>query len=104
MNSFYAMRRANGDWLAVDDDGRLRMLIFKSSGQAMTARSRDSGMECFRPVAFDAGTFNEFKITEGDSASFLIVADSSRNVKHGVRLNSTELGPLLINFAEGKSK
>jgi len=31
MKSFYAMRRANGDWFAVDDNGRMRMPIFKSS-------------------------------------------------------------------------
>ena len=54
MKSFFAMRRANGDWFAVDDNGHVRMPIFKSSGDAMIARSRDSGMECFRPVAFDA--------------------------------------------------
>ena len=104
MNSFYAMQRANGDWFAVDDNGCLRMLIFKSSGEAMMARSRDSGMECFKPVAFDTRAFKEFKMTEGDRASFLVVADSSRNVKRGLRLNFTELAPLLTDFAEGKAK
>jgi hypothetical protein len=43
-------------------------------------------------------------MTEGDRASFLIVADSSRNVKRGLRLNFTELAPFLIDFAEGKAK
>ncbi|HYK22994.1 MAG TPA: hypothetical protein VEV42_19780 [Pyrinomonadaceae bacterium] len=44
MKSFYAMRRANGDWFAVDDNGHVRMPIFKSSGDAMIARSRDNGV------------------------------------------------------------
>jgi len=32
METFYAMRRANGDWFAVADKDDLRMPIFKSSG------------------------------------------------------------------------
>src|SRR6185369_13818976 len=32
MKTFYAMRRANGDWFAVADKGDLRMPIFKNSG------------------------------------------------------------------------
>jgi len=31
------MRRANGDRFAVDDNGQVRMPIFKSSGDAMIA-------------------------------------------------------------------
>ena len=99
MKSFYAMRRANGDWFAVDDNGHLRMLIFKSSGDAMIARSRDSGMECFRPVAFDTCALEQLRRTDGDTASFLIVADPSRNVKHGLRQTFAELAPLMIDLA-----
>lgn len=96
MKSFYAMRRANGDWFAVDDNGSLRMTIFNSSGDAMMARSRDSGMECFRAVAFDAQALEELRMTDGDTASFLLVADPARKLKHGVRLGFTELAQLMI--------
>ena len=101
MMSFYAMRRANGDWFAVDDNGHVRMPIFKSSGDAMIARSRDNGMECFRPVAFDACALEQLRRTDGDTASFLIVADPSRKLKNGLRVTFTELAPLMIAFAKG---
>jgi len=97
MNSFYGMRRANGDWFAVDDDGHLRMPIFRSSNEAMIARSRDTGMECFRPVAFDAQALEKLRKTEGDTASFFVVADPARKLKHGLRLGSTELAALMID-------
>ena len=104
MKSFYGMRRANGDWFAVDDNGHLRMPIFKSSGDAMIARSRDNGMECFRPVAFDSSALEQLRMTDGDTASFLMVADPSRNLKRGLRLGFTELTPLMVDFAKGIPK
>ena len=70
MKTFYAMRRANGDWFAVDDNGHVRMPIFKSSGDAMIARSRDNGLECFRPVAFAACDLEQLRKTDGNTASF----------------------------------
>lgn len=101
MNSLYGMRRANGDWFAVDDDGQVRMPIFKSSDDAMIARSRDSGMECFRPVAFDARAVEQLMMTDGDTAAFLIVSNPSRNLKHGLRLTFAELAPVMVDFAKG---
>ena len=95
------MRRANGDWFAIDDNGHLRMPIFKSSGDAMVARSRDSGMECFRPVVFDRRALEQLRRTDGDTASFLIVADPSRKMKNGLRVTFTELDPLIVDLATG---
>ena len=97
MKSFYGMRRANGDWFAVDDDGQVRMPIFKSSGDAMIARSRDSGMECFRPVALDASALEQLRKTDGNTASCLLVADPSRKLKHGQRGTFTELAALMVD-------
>jgi hypothetical protein len=101
MKSFYAMRRANGDWFAVDDNGHVRMPIFKSRGDAMIARSRDNGMECFRPVAFDACALEQLRKIDGNTASFLIVADPSRNLKYGLHATFTELAPLMVDLANG---
>ena len=101
MKTFFAMRRANGDWFAVADKGNLRVPIFKSSGDAMIARSRDSGMECFRPVTFDARVLEELRRTDGHTASFLMISDPSRHLKHGLRLGFTELAPLMMTgFAQ----
>ena len=96
MKTLYGMRRANGDWYAVADKDSLRMLIFKSSSDAMTARSRDSGMECFRPVMFDVRALEEVKRTDGHTASFLMISDPSRHLKHGLRMGFTDLAPLIV--------
>ena len=93
--SFYAMRRANGDWFAIDDNGHLRMLVFKSSRGAMLARSNDAGMECFRPVAFDLRALEELKRTDRQAGSFLIVADPSRHPKHGIRTDYAGLASIM---------
>jgi len=95
MKTFYAMRRANGDWFAVADNGDLRVPIFKSSADATTARLRDTGMECFRPVLFNTRAFEELKRTDGNTASFLMIADPSRHLKHGLRLGFTDLATLI---------
>ena len=95
MKTLYAMRRANGDWFAVADKGDLRVPIFKSSSDAMTARLRDSDMVCFRPVTFDARALEDLRRTDGHTASFLMISDPSRHLKHGLRLGFTELAPLM---------
>ena len=95
MKTFYAMRRANGDWFAVADKDDLRMPIFKSSGDARTASLRDTGMACFRPVTFDARALEELRRTDGQTASFFMIDDPSRHLKYGLRMGFTELAPLL---------
>lgn len=100
MKTFYAMRRANGDWYAVADKGNLQVPIFKSKDDAMTARSRDSGMECFRPVTFDVRALEELGRSDGRTASFLMINDPSRHLKHGLRLGFTDLAPLIVDSTE----
>ena len=100
MKTFYGMRRANGDWYAVADKGNLQVPIFKSRGDAMSARLRDSGMECFRPVTFDVRALEEVKRTDGNTASFLMISDPSRHLKHGLRLAFTDLAPLIVDSTE----
>lgn len=100
MKIFYGMRRANGDWYAVADKDSLRMPIFKSRSDAMTAHSRDSGMECFRPVTFDVRALEELMRTDGDTASFLMISDPFRHLKHGLRLGFTDLAPLIVDSTE----
>ena len=100
MKTFYAMRRANGDWYAVADKSNLQVPIFKSRDDAMTARSRDSGMECFRPATFDVRALEELRRTDGHTASFLMISDPSRHLKHGLRLGFTDLAPLIVDSTE----
>jgi len=84
------MRRANGDWFALDDKGHLRVPLFHSSSDAMLARSRDSGMECFRPVVLDkAALANLTNADEG--GSYWLVSDPLRKLSHGRCLDRQEL-------------
>jgi hypothetical protein len=98
MNNLYAMQRANGDWFALENNGHLRMPVFQSSSEAKIARSRDSTMECFRPAVLDTHAIEKIKATDGNSASFLIVSDPSRNLKRGRLLGFTELTLLLVDL------
>jgi hypothetical protein len=53
MSSLYAMRRANGDWLALGDRGRFRVPSFSREWEGMPARLSHWGMQLFKPVALD---------------------------------------------------
>jgi len=96
MKTLYAMRRANGDWFAVEDGRHSAMLVFNCANDAMVARSRDSGMECFRPVAIDANAVDQLKVTEGGTASFLIVSEPLRKLNHARRVGFAELALLMV--------
>ena len=97
MKEYFAMRRANGDWFALDDAGRFRVPIFASSGAAMTARSQDTGMECFRPVVLDAVAFQNLKSTDEGKACFWLVGDPLRKLSRGRSMERQELERLIAN-------
>ena len=52
-------------------------------------------------VAFDACALEQLRKTDGNTASFLIVANPARNLKYGLRATFTELAPLMADFAKG---
>ena len=54
MKEIYAMRRANGDWFALEGHGRLCVPLFLNSHDALMSRLRNFGMQLFEPVALDA--------------------------------------------------
>jgi hypothetical protein len=100
INSLYAMQRANGDWFALDDDGKFRVPVFHSTREAMVARSHDSGMECFRPVALDEAAFVNLTTTDEGKACFWLVGDPSMNLNRGRALDHAQLALLLRNGNE----
>lgn len=99
MKTLFAMRRANGDWFALDDRGSFRVPVFHSSSAAMTARSRETGMECFRPVVLDAAAFENLTTTDESKACFWLVADPLLNLNRGQALDRAELARYLSNGA-----
>jgi hypothetical protein len=96
-NILYAMRRANGDWFALDDQGKFRVPVFHSSGAAMLARSRDSSMECFRPVELDASAFKNLTNTDEGKACFWLVADPLRKLSRGRAFDHQQLARFMAN-------
>ena len=104
MKNLFAMRRANGDWYALDDNGRFRVPVFQSSGEAMVARSNDSGMECFRPVALDAAALANLTSTDEGKGCYWLVADPLRKLSRGQSLDHKELEQLINNGQSHSSK
>jgi hypothetical protein len=97
MKNLFAMRRANGDWFALDDQGSFRVPVFHSSGAAMLARSRETGMECFRPVVLDAAAFKNLTTTDEAKACFWLVADPLLKLNRGRPLDRQQLERFMKN-------
>lgn len=100
MNSLYAMQRANGDWFAIKDDGRLRVPVFHTSSDAMQARARNLGMLLFKPVALDQRALVELAETGESAADFLLVTDPSVNFKRARPLKHAQLVLLVLDLAK----
>lgn len=97
MKTLFAMRRANGDWFALDDEGLYRVPIFESNRAAMVARSRDSGMECFRPVPLDQEALQNLITTDQGQACFWLVEDPLRKSSYGKKLDQHQLKTFIQN-------
>jgi hypothetical protein len=96
-NKLFAMRRANGDWFALDDRGSFRVPIFHSSGAAMVARSRDTGMECFTPVVLDQAALENLTTTDEGKACFWLVADPLMKLSRGRPFDRRQLEQFMTN-------
>ena len=95
MSSLYAMQRANGDWFAVKNDGRLRVPVFRSNSEAMQARARNSGMMLFKPVMLDEQNLDDLLSTDTGTACFWLVNNPSINLSNGRPLEHAQLITLI---------
>lgn len=101
MNSIYAMRRANGDWFALDDRGRLRVPVFYSVSEAMEARWCNPVMLLFKPVVLDERALNDLAPTAAeDHAGYWLVSNPSVNLKRGHQLDHEQLVLLIQGAAQ----
>jgi hypothetical protein len=97
----YAMQRANGDWFALDDSGRLRVPVFSSTSEAMEARTRNPGMLLFKPVVLDEGALHDLAPTSaGDTAGFWLVSNPSISLRRGRPIEHAHLVMLIGETAE----
>lgn len=95
MNGLYAMKRANGDWFALDDQGSFRVPVFHSSGEAMHARAFNGGMLLFRPVILDAVALKDLATENGSATHFWLVDHASVNLRRGCRVEHAQLAELV---------
>src|ERR1043166_1447472 len=103
MKSLFAMRRANGDWYALDDRGTVRGPVFRSSGDAMLARSRDSGMECFKPVVLNTAALTNLTTTDESKAAFWLITDPLVKLSRGRALDRQQLENFISSDIEESS-
>jgi hypothetical protein len=97
----YAMQRANGDWFAFLDNGRLRVPVFHSTSEAMEARWCNPGMLLFKPVVLDERALNDLAPTETeDNAAYWLVSNPSINLKRGLPLEHEQL----VQFIQGTAQ
>lgn len=98
MKEIYAMRRANGDWFALEDHGRLSVPLFHNSQDALMSRLRNFGMLLFEPVALDALLLKEV-VPEGAGSyvDFCIVNDPFGSLARGSHMTPAQLTLLMNN-------
>ena len=100
MSSLYAMRRANGDWFALDDHGSFRVPVFRSSGGGMMARVRHREMRLFKPVALDGQALGDLVPLNGaGEVYFWLVDEPFTDVKRGQPMAPAQLALLVQEAA-----
>ncbi len=101
MSNIYAMRRANGDWFALEGRGRLRVPLFHSKKDATMASLRNSGMLLFRPVALDANLLREMVPAGGSGhVEFSVVKDPLVSLRRGKPVEREDLVLLMSKSGE----
>ncbi|HLL75837.1 MAG TPA: hypothetical protein VK421_11310 [Pyrinomonadaceae bacterium] len=100
MTTVYAMQRANGDWFALDDHGRLRVPMFSSVLDGMRARVDIWGMRLFKPVALDGRKLKELVPADGVGDVELWLVDSPfTSLRRGRPVDRAELSQLMREAA-----
>ena len=94
MMDIYAMRRANGDWFALEQEGQLCVPVFHSSHDALMSRLRNFGMLLFEPVALNAGLLKQVTST-GSEVDFCLVDDPFASLDRGSPMAQAQLALLM---------
>jgi hypothetical protein len=90
------MRRANGDWFALEGHGRLRVPLFRSSNDGLMARLRNFGMLLFAPVALDAKLLKTIAPGGDSDVDFCMVKDPFASLQRSALMPHSELA-LMMN-------
>ena len=96
MSSMYAMRRANGDWFAMEKNGHLHVPVFRSRRAALCAHWRNAGMMLFRPAVLDERALKELApADEACAVSFWLVDSGGSGRPTGHLLEHAQLALLV---------
>ena len=96
MSDIFAMRRANGDWFALDHHGHLCVPLFHSIPDAMIARLRNFGLLVFKPVLLDARFLKQIAPLPGqDEVDFCMVDNPFASLNRGSTVERAQLALLL---------
>jgi hypothetical protein len=96
MSDIYVMQRANGDVFALDDRGRFRIPLFKSSRDGFLARLRNFGMLLFKPVQLDDSLLDQLVPLGGAAdVDFWLVSDPLINLNRGRLVQPARLAVLM---------
>ena len=90
------MRRANGDWFALDDRGGFRVPVFCSIRDGVLACVSHTGMLLFRPAALDEAALSDLgPASGGGDVYFWLVDTPFTDLKRGRRVGHAHLAALL---------
>ena len=103
MSDYYAMRRANGDWFALEDHGHMRVPLFHSIHDALMARLRNLGMLLFHPVALDARLLTEIANVGESDVDLCLVKDPFASLNRSSLIKHSELALLMNSPALSRS-
>ena len=95
MSNIYVMQRANGDVFSFNHQGRFRVPLFRSSSEAMTARSRNVEMLLFKPVALNGGLLSELVPASGGANVDLWLVKDPFSLKRGDLVEHSRLALLI---------
>ena len=94
MSNLYAMRRANGDWFTLEDDGKLLVPLFHTTHDAYMARLRIFEMLVFGPVALDFDLLKEMTAAETE-VGFCMVENPFASLKHAHTMSHAQVKALI---------
>ena len=98
MSNLYAMRRANGDWFTLEDQGKLLVPVFHTAHDALMARLRTVEMLVFAPVALDSLFLSEIA-DGGTEVNFCLVENPFASLKRGDTLSHTQARSLITSVS-----
>ena len=93
----FGMRRANGDWFALELDDQRRVLVFRSLMGAWRARAKNDELMLFWPAPIDERALAEFATAnDGRPVSFWLVDedDPAADLRCGHALEFMQLATL----------